>query len=86
MIPVSNKVGNRIRSQVVLKCHEFTLYQINQESNITLSFKPFRAAVAFAEAFTLPILMYLDSGGKYIVTCNLKKAVFVIVCILDLLL
>ncbi|KAI4454433.1 dna repair protein rad9 [Holotrichia oblita] len=71
----SDNVGNRIRSQVVLNSKEFTLYQINQECNITMCFKPFRAAVAFAEAFTLPILMNVDSGGKPVIM-TIKNAIF----------
>lgn len=51
---------------MVLNSNEFSLYNIGQECNITMSFKPFRAAVSFAEAFTLPMLMYFNTGGKYI--------------------
>lgn len=66
-ILASNNIGICIRSQVVLNRNEFTLYNIGQENNITLCFKPFRAAVAFAETFHLPIMTHFDSGGKYVI-------------------
>ncbi|KRT81482.1 hypothetical protein AMK59_5453, partial [Oryctes borbonicus] len=70
-----NNIGKRIRSQLVLNSNEFILYRIGEECNITMSFKPFRAAVAFAETFTLPIIMNFDTGGKPVIV-TIRSPIF----------
>ncbi|GJQ81317.1 hypothetical protein Trydic_g20530 [Trypoxylus dichotomus] len=71
----SGNVGKQIRTQLVLSSKEFVLYKIGQECIVTMCFKPFRAAVSFAEVFTLPVVMSFDTGGKPVIV-TIKNPIF----------
>ncbi|KAG5887078.1 hypothetical protein JTB14_018248 [Gonioctena quinquepunctata] len=53
-----------VRSQVNLNGSEFTIFQINEETTINFSLKPFRTAIQFAEGFNLNISLNFEKGGK----------------------
>ncbi|XP_023018781.1 cell cycle checkpoint control protein Rad9 [Leptinotarsa decemlineata] len=53
-----------VRSQVNLNGSEFTVFQIEDETTINFSLKPFRTAIQFAEAFNLNIGLNFEKGGK----------------------
>lgn len=53
-----------IRTQVVLNASEFGIYKIENETNMTFSLKPFRAAVQFAESFNLNVGISFQTAGR----------------------
>ncbi|KAF7284704.1 hypothetical protein GWI33_021717 [Rhynchophorus ferrugineus] len=61
-----------VRSQVSLNSSEFSIFQVDEETTINFSLKPFRTAIHFADALNLNIGMYFEKGGKplLIVTKN----------------
>ncbi|KAJ8964220.1 hypothetical protein NQ314_005049 [Rhamnusium bicolor] len=53
-----------VRSQVNLTASEFNIFQINNETTVNFSLKPFRTAIHFAEGFNLNIGLNFETGGK----------------------
>ncbi|XP_050512649.1 cell cycle checkpoint control protein RAD9B-like isoform X1 [Diabrotica virgifera virgifera] len=53
-----------VRSQVSPNGSEFTIFQIDQETTINFSLKPFRTAIQFAEGFNLNISLNFETGGR----------------------
>lgn len=53
-----------IRTQVVLNSSEFGIYKIENETNMTFSLKPFRAAIQFAESFNLNVDISFQIAGR----------------------
>ncbi|KAF2904849.1 hypothetical protein ILUMI_01320 [Ignelater luminosus] len=56
-----------IRSQLTLTTGEFNSFQIGQETNITFSLKPFRAAIHFAESSNLGVCLNFETSGKPVI-------------------
>nr|CAI5848698.1 unnamed protein product [Callosobruchus analis] len=53
-----------VRSQVNLNGSEFSIFQINAETTVNFSLKPFRTAIQFAEGLNMNIGLNFDKGGR----------------------
>ncbi|XP_048522597.1 cell cycle checkpoint control protein RAD9A isoform X2 [Dendroctonus ponderosae] len=54
-----------VRSQVTLNSSEFVLYRISEATTINFPLKPLRAAIAFADVFSLNVGLDFDNGGSF---------------------
>lgn len=53
-----------IRTQVTLNSTEFATYKVQEDTEVTFSLRPFRAAINFAEAFHLNVTIKFSTPGK----------------------
>nr|CAH7717020.1 unnamed protein product [Callosobruchus chinensis] len=53
-----------VRSQVNFNGSEFSIFQINAETTVNFSLKPFRTAIQFAEGLSMNIGLNFDKGGR----------------------
>ncbi|KAH1009770.1 hypothetical protein HUJ04_002078 [Dendroctonus ponderosae] len=66
-----------VRSQVTLNSSEFVLYRISEATTINFPLKPLRAAIAFADVFSLNVGLDFDKGGRQVPLCvTLKNPTF----------
>lgn len=55
---------SHVRSQLSLNPREFDMYKIGEDTSITFSLKPFRAAMNFADYFHLGVTISFQAPGK----------------------